>query len=332
MNTVLTAARAGKHDEFYTQISDIENELRHYRGHFQGKIVYCNCDDPKVSNFFKYFSMKFSDLGLKKLITTCYKSQNSNLFSRHDAMHGIKLEYDGFRIGERIPNVEDIGETLLEEDGDFRSEECIEILKFADIVVTNPPFSLFRQYVAQLIEHDKQFLIIGNVNAVTYKEFFPFIKSGKIWFGPSIRSGDRTFGVPDHYPLEAARAWTDDDGNNFIKVKGVRWFTNLDFPQRYENLILHKKYSPQAYPTYDNYDAINVDKTAEIPEDYAGAMGVPITFLDKHNPKQFEILDANTIRSNDRVPLKPHGLIKDKENAIRGKPKYVRVVIRNRVL
>ena len=297
-NAGLNAAGAAKKDEFYTQLADIEDELRHYRSHFKGKTVYCNCDDPRVSNFFHYFSHNFEHLGLKRLITTCYKNQHPDLFSRHDNERAIMLEYDGFRDGERVPRPEDIGIRHLEGDGDFRSQECIDILKQADIVVTNPPFSLFREYVAQLIEHGKRFLIIGNLNAVTYKDFFPLIKDEKVWFGPSIKSGDRTFGVPDHYPLEAATAWVDEDGNRFIKVKGVRWFTNLDFPQRHQDLILYCRYTPEDYPMYDGYDIINVDKTAMIPMDYGGGvMGVPITFLDKHNPDQFEILGiANSAR------------------------------------
>ena len=193
-------------------------------------------------------------------------------------------------MGGRVPDVEDIGVHAFEGDGDFRSAECIELLKQADIVVTNPPFSLFREYIAQLVEYGKKFLIIGNLNAITYKELFPLIKDNKIWFGPSIKSGDREFGVPQHYPLTAATNRIDENGNKFVRVKGVRWFTNLDYPQRHEDLILYKYYSPDEYPTYDNYDAINVDKTAEIPMDWDGALGVPITFLDKHNPEQFEVM------------------------------------------
>ncbi len=331
-NAALTAAKAARKDEFYTQLPDIERELRHYRDHFRGKIVYCNCDDPRVSQFVHYFSHNFESLGLKKLITTCYKSQNPDLFSRHDAERAIMLEYDGFREGERVPRPEDIGIRHLRGDGDFRSAECIDILKQADIVVTNPPFSLFREYVAQLMQYEKKFLIIGNLNALSYKEVFPLVRENRIWLGPSITSGDREFGVPDHYPLTAATHRIDDAGNKFIRVKGVRWFTNLDHRKRHERMVLYRRYAPQDYPTFDNYDAINVDKAKDIPDDYPGAMGVPITFLDKHNPSQFEILDANAIRSNDNVPFKSHGLIKDKDGAIGGKPKYVRVVIRNRML
>ena len=305
-NAALNAAAAAKNDEFYTQLPDIEKELAHYPDHFRGKVVYCNCDDPTVSNFFKYFSMKFADLGLKKLITTCYKNQNPGLFSRHDVERAIKLEYDGFRDGERVPNANDIGVTPLKGDGDFRSAECIDILKQADVVVTNPPFSLFREFVAHLIEHGKEFLIVGNVNAISYKEIFPLIRGDRLWLGPSISSGDREFGVPDHYPLTAATHRIDEDGNKFIRVKGVRWFTNLDHRRRHERMVLYRRYTPGNYPTYDNYDAIEVGRTKDIPEDYPGAMGVPITFLDKYNPDQFEILGITDRDNNSGLKTKEY--------------------------
>ena len=306
LNENLRKAKRQKNDEFYTQLSDIENELRHYTGHFRDKSVYCNCDDPCVSNFFHYFSYNFDRLGLKKLITACYKNQDRDLFSRHDAERAIWLEYKGNSMGGRVPDVEDIGVHAFEGDGDFRSAECIELLKQADIVVTNPPFSLFREYIAQLVEYGKKFLIIGNLNAITYKELFPLIKDNKIWFGPSIKSGDREFGVPKHYPLTAATNRIDENGNKFVRVKGVRWFTNLDYPQRHEDLILYKYYSPDEYPTYDNYDAINVDKTAEIPMDWDGALGVPITFLDKHNPDQFEVMGITDRDNNSGLKTKEY--------------------------
>lgn len=290
LNKNLRVAKQGKNDEFYTQLSDIERELGHYSEHFRGKVVYCNCDDPRASNFFHYFSYNFEYLGLKKLITACYRNKDLDMFSRNDSSRAIWLEYDGNKHGGRVPDIEDIGIREFEEDGDFRSAECIELLKDADIVVTNPPFSLFREYVAQIMDHGKMFLIIGNVNAITYKEIFPLIKNNKMWLGPSITSGDREFGVPDHYPLTAASHRVDENGNKFVRVKGVRWFTNLDHRKRHEELILFKRYSQEDYPAYDNYDAINVDKTAEIPMNWYGTMGVPITFLDKHNPQQFEIL------------------------------------------
>ena len=297
-NRNLHQAKSSKKDEFYTQLADIERELKHYKQHFKGKVVYCNCDDPRVSNFFHYFSYNFEKLGLKKLIATCYKNQDMELFSRNDSERAIYLEYEGDKSGNNIPDREEIGIKHLKGNGDFRSEECIELLKQADVVVTTPPFSLFREYVAQLVEHDKQFLIIGNVNAITYKEVFQLIKGNRLWLGPSIRSGDREFGVPDDYPLTAAGYRIDDEGKKYIRVKGVRWFTNLDFKERYEDLILYKTYSPEEYPTYDNYDAIEVSKTKDIPADYDGAMGVPITFLDKYNPDQFEILGI-TDRDNN---------------------------------
>jgi hypothetical protein len=294
-NRPFSAAKAAKKDEFYTQLADIERELKHYREHFRDKVVYCNCDDPWVSNFFTYFSYNFEQLGLKKLITTCYKSQERDLFSQNDSERAISLEYMGMKDPDgRVPDPEDIGVRGLDGDGDFRSAESIELVEEADIVVTNPPFSLFRQYVAQLIEYDKQFLIIGNQNAVTYGEIFPLIQDDKIWYGPSIRSGDREFGVPADYPLTAASSRVDEAGNKFIRIKGVRWFTNLDFPERHEDLILYRSYSPEEYPAYDNFDAIEVGKTKDIPMDYTGVMGVPITFLDKYNPGQFEIVGITT--------------------------------------
>ncbi|WP_303390328.1 adenine-specific methyltransferase EcoRI family protein, partial [Bacteroides caecimuris] len=242
-NKNLNKAKEAKKDEFYTQLEDINNELRHYREHFRGKTVLCNCDDPRVSNFFKYFAYNFEFLGLKKLIATCYKNQDVNLFSEGTSEQAVYLVYEGDKNGNHIPDDEEIEVLPLKGDGDFRSEECIEFLKEADIVVTNPPFSLFREYVAQLIKYDKKFLIIGNVNAITTKDIFPLIMEGKMWFGASIHSGDRKFWVPDDYPLNAAGCGVDDTGKKFIKVKGVRWFTNLDYKERHEDLILYKRYS-----------------------------------------------------------------------------------------
>ncbi len=294
-NNNLHRAKTAKKDEFYTQLSDIEKEMRHYKEHFKGKTVLCNCDDPRVSNFFHYFSYNFEYLGLKKLITTCYKNKEMDLFSANDAEQAIYLEYYGDRNGDCVPNVEEIGIKILKGDGDFRSKECIELLKEADIVVTNPPFSLFREYVAQLVEYEKKFVIIGNMNAVTYKDVFTLFKDNLMWYGHSIHSGDREFRVPNDYPLTAAGKRIDEQGNKFIRVKGVRWFTNLDYKERHEDLILYKTYAGNEdyYPTYDNYNAINVNKTAEIPMDYEGVIGVPITFLDKYNPEQFEILGSD---------------------------------------
>jgi Adenine-specific methyltransferase EcoRI len=290
LNKNLQAAKTGKKDEFYTQLSDIERELKHYKTHLRGKTVLCNCDDPRISNFFHYFSYRFEELGLKKLITTCYKNQDTDLFSQHASESAVKLEYHGDRNGDRIPSADEIGVVALRGDGDFRSPESIALLQEADIVVTNPPFSLFREYVTQLMAHDKKFIVLGNLNAISYREIFKLIKDNKLWMGGSIKSGDREFQVPQEYELNAAGSRVDEEGNKFIRVKGVRWFTNLDFEERHEELILTKKYSPIEFPNYDNYNAINVDVTKDIPCDYPGVMGVPITFLDKYNPDQFEIL------------------------------------------
>lgn len=308
-NKNLQQAKKNKNDEFYTQLVDIEKELKHYKDYFKGKTVLCNCDDPRVSNFFHYFSYNFEFLGLKKLITTCYKNQNMDLFSQNDSEKAIYLIYEGNKQNGRVPDIKDIGIKELNGDGDFRSQECIELLKQADIVVTNPPFSLFREYVAQLIDYNKKFIIIGNMNAITYKEIFKLIRDNKLWMGCSIHSGDREFQVPESYPLQASGFRVDESGNKYIRVKGVRWFTNIDYAQRHENLILYKKYynseddknNPDytnlEFPKYDNYDAINVDKTADIPCDYDGVMGVPITFLDKYNPEQFEIVALGIVGS-----------------------------------
>ncbi len=298
-NSNLKEAKRAKNDEFYTQLSDIEKELRLYKDHFKGKVVYCNCDDPRVSNFFHYFSYNFEHLGLKKLIATCYKNQDADLFSTNESEQAVYLEYTGDKNGNSVPDANEIGVKPLKGDGDFRSQESVELLKQADIVVTNPPFSLFREYVAQLIEYNKKFLIIGNLNSVTYKDIFALIKANKLWFGHSIHSGDREFRVPEDYPLTAASSRIDSMGNKFIRVKGVRWFTNLDYEERHQDLILYKSYNPEEYPLYENYNAINIDKTKDIPNDYAGYIGVPITFLDKYIPEQFEIIALGIVGSID---------------------------------
>lgn len=317
----LTDARRNGNDEFYTQLADIADELRHYKEHFRGKTVLCNCDDPRVSNFFHYFAYQFEALGLKRLITTCYKNQAPDLFSQHDCERAISLVYDGDKNGNRVPDPEEIGIHELQGDGDFRSAECIELLMQADIVVTNPPFSLFREYVAQLMRFDKKFIILGNINAVTYKDCFQFLQEDRMWLGASIHSGDRKFWVPDDYPLNAAGCGIDETGKRFIRVKGVRWFTNLDYKERHEDLILWKRFSTEEFPTYDNSDIINVDKTSDIPMDYDGIMGVPITFIDKYNPDQFEILGiANSARWIGLPCL----------TIINGKKLYNRLLIRRR--
>ena len=347
-NTDLGAAKTAKKDEFYTQLTDIEKEMRYYRKHFQGKTVLCNCDDPFESNFFKYFALNFNRLGLKKLIATCYYSspivgqqlqygfdatgQMTFYFEEKDLEENknkrpykavVTQVYD--KKGDGGVDMLDVAELFrsgenelveLEGDGDFRSPECLDLLDEADIVVTNPPFSLFREYVAVLMEHQKHFIIIGNVNAITYKEFFPLLKDNKVWIGASIHSGDRAFYVPDDYPLNAAGCGVDEDGRRYIRVKGVRWYTNLDLKQRHEDMILVRRYSPNIYPHFDNYDAINVDKTSDIPCDYAGVMGVPITFLDRYNPDQFEII-GYTAKDMGVECLK---FYKDLEQSMNGKP------------
>ena len=305
-NLNLRKASTAKKDEFYTQLSDIEKELKHYKNHFKGKVVLCNCDDPRVSNFFHFFSYNFEKFGLKKLIATCYKSQDSDLFSQNNSERAIYLEYTGDKSGNNVPDAEEIGIKHLQGDGDFRSKECIELLKQADIVVTNPPFSLFREYVAQLVEYDKKFVIIGNLNALTYRDIFKLVKENKLWFGHSIHSGDREFRVPQDYPLNAAGSRVDEEGNKYIRVKGVRWYTNLDFNERHEDLILYKTYNEEEYPKYENFDAINVDVTKDIPVDYAGAMGVPITFIDKYNPDQFEIIGLGISNSGIEIGVEPY--------------------------
>ncbi len=319
-NQSLHAANKAKQDEFYTQLPDIENELKHYREHLLGKTVYCNCDDPTISNFYHYFKQNFEKLGLKKLITTCYKNRQIEMFSKHDSKTAARIEYLGNGTGPT--------KFQLKEDGDFRSQECIALLKQADIVVTNPPFSLFREYIAQLIEYNKEFVVIGNKNAITYKEIFPLIKADKLWIGNTPMSQDLLFDVPEQYAEELRK--TKKPGSAYKIVDGIVkarsqsvWFTNLDHKKRNEELTLFKRYSPEKYPKYDNYDAIDVDKTAHIPKDYAGEMGVPITFLDKHNPQQFEIIGM------DR-PLITQLTGKQSRFRIEGKEIYARIVIRNK--
>ena len=306
----LAAAARARKDEFYTQLTDIEKEMRYYRKHFKGKTVLCNCDDPFESNFFKYFVLNFNKLGLKRLIATCYT--NSPIAGKQLSLFGVMEDPEpGIAYKAIVDRVYDItgdggidmldvaelfraGEneiSELEGNGDFRSQECLELMDEADIVVTNPPFSLFREYVATLMEHEKKFIIIGNVNAITYKEIFPLLMNNEMWIGASIHSGDRAFFVPDDYPLEAAGCGIDEaTGRKFIRVKGVRWWTNLDIRQRHEEMVLVQRYTPERYPKYDNYDAIDVSTTADIPCDYAGVMGVPVTFMDKFCPNQFSII------------------------------------------
>lgn len=308
-NRDMIKANRDKKDEFYTQLSDIEKEMKYYQEQFRDKVIFCNCDDPVESNFWKYFELNFTKLGLKRLISTHYE----------ESQPSYMLEINRDENGDGLITSKDIVKTKLKQNGDFRSPECIELLKQADIVITNPPFSLFREYVAQLIEYDKKFIIIGNVNAITYKEFFPLIKENKVWMGASIHSGDREFKIPDDYPMTASGCRIDELGNKYIRVKGVRWWTNMDYPQRHEDLLMYKQYNPTDYPKYDNYDAINVDKTSDIPYDYFGVMGVPITFLDKYNPNQFKIISDSRYHDGQDFA--------DDINVINGKTLYRRILI-----
>jgi len=322
LNSNLHKAKKRKNDEFYTQLSDIENELRHYKEHFKDKTVLCNCDDPRVSNFFHYFSYNFEYLKLKKLITTCYKSQERDLFSQNNCEKAIYLEYYGDKNGNKVPDLEEIGVKELKSDGDFRSAECIKLLKQADIVVTNPPFSLFREYVAQLMQYNKKFIIIGDQNAITYKEIFKHIKDNKLWTGVT-NGGTKWFAVPDHYDIKTESRKKIENGQKYFSKGSIIWFTNLDHNKRHEELTLYKKYTPQEFPTYDNYNAINVDKVADIPMDWGGVMGVPITFLDKYNPKQFEIINIDTFLVKELTG-------KTSRFILNGKTLYARIAIKNK--
>jgi hypothetical protein len=325
-NTNLHKAKNNKKDEFYTQLSDIENELRHYKDHFKDKVVYCNCDDPRVSNFFHYFSYNFEHLGLKKLIATCYKNQDADLFSTNESEQAVYLEYTGDKNGNSVPDANEIGVQPLQDDGDFRSPESIELLKEADIVVTNPPFSLFREYVAQLIEYDKKFVIVGHQNAITYKDIFKLIKENKLWLGYGFKRNMAHF-VNRHYVDYAS---DNDHKEGMIRVSGVVWYTNIDTKKRHENMLFHKKYYgfESEYPKYENYDAINIDKTKDIPIDFDGVMGVPVTFIDKYNPDQFEILGAETFENIEVRPeifQKPTHKLSNSERLV-----YKRIWIKHR--
>ena len=310
-NKQLGRAKRAKEDEFYTQLSDIENELRHYKEHFRGKTVLCNCDDPRVSNFFHYFAYQFEALGLKRLITTCYKNQTPDLFSQHDCERAISLVYDGDKNGNRVPDPEEIGIHELQGDGDFRSAECIELLMQADIVVTNPPFSLFREYVAQLMQFGKKFLILGSQNNITYKEVFPLFIENRIWLG--YKAGDMAFRVPADSEPRETRFWQDESGQKWRSFGNICWYTNLDIPKRHEELDLFRLFDPETYPRYDNFDAIEVGRVEDIPCDYYGSMGVPLTFLDKHNPDQFEILGITKTWFGMATKIYPEQIQVDKD-------------------
>ena len=351
-NRDLNKASVAKKDEFYTQLTDIEKEMRYYRNYFKDKTVLCNCDDPYESNFFKYFAMNFNSLGLKKLIATCYVTSpfmytQLSLFGDDDETTTGRESAKPYKVeitevtdenGDGRIDLADVEYllrnkkntlSLLDGDGDFRSAECINLLKQCDVVVTNPPFSLFREYVSQLMEYNKDFIIIGNQNAITYKEIFPLFMQNRLWYGASIHSHGRDFRVPDNYPLQAYEFRTDENGYRYINVKGVRWFTNIDYKERHEPLILYRNYTPEEYPKYDNYDAIEVGKTADIPCDYNDVIGVPISFLDKYTPEQFEILGCS---DNGAVPEQyklPH-FKKHNEPYVNGKKLYKRIFIRRK--
>ena len=301
----MNRARLAQNDEFYTLLSTIEEELQHYTAHFSDKVVLCNCDDPRVSWFHHFFRQRFTTLGLKKLITTCYRNQNPDIFSRHDCEKAVYLEYNGCKTGRP---------RHLDKDGDFRNPESITLLQQADIVVTNPPFSLFREFIAQLIQYGKQFLIVGNFNALKYQEIFPLIKSNQVWLGVSPR------------------------GMNFIRPDGTLnsvnacWYTNLPHAKRNIDLQLFRKYEPAEFPKYDNYDAINVDKVNYIPKDYAGVMGVPITFMDDYNPQQFEIVGYSRMHRDGSLDDLKNPNWKDSfgDVFLNGKQLYARILIRNK--
>lgn len=312
LNKALHKASVNKNDDFYTSLTDIEKELGHYKEHFKDKIIFLNCDDPEESNFWKYFALNFKFFGLKKLIATHFQTKKPS----------YKLEKNN---GDTI-------KTKLKQNGDFRSPECIEILKEADIIVTNPPFSLFREYVAQLMEYDKKFLIIGNQNALTNKDIFELIKKNKIWLGID-NGGTKWFKVPEDYDITTESRKKIENGKKFFSMGTIVWLTNLDNKKRHNKIILYKKYNQKDYPNYKNYNAINVDKVSDIPDDYKGVMGVPLTFLDKYNPEQFEIIGQT--HSGDKSP-EVEALRKDPKHKHRGivegedKEKYVRILIRNK--
>jgi hypothetical protein len=316
-NKLLQKAKKSKSDEFYTQLSDIESELQHYKNHFKDKVVYCNCDDARISNFFKYFANNFKEIGLKKLIASCYQEQKNDLFNTEETEKGFFFEYTGKEDETPSPNSNNI--IHFKGDGDFRGLESIELLNQSDIVVTNPPFSLFREYVGQLVKYNKKFLIIGNINAITYKEIFKIIQENKAWLGINLGRGVSGFIVPEHYKLYGAEARIDNLGNRIVSPNNCLWLTNLDNFKRHKDIELTRKYfgHEDEFPKYDNYDGINVDKTEDIPFDYDGCIGVPITFLHKFNPSQFELIK---FRKGDD----------DKDLSIDGRCPYFRILIKKK--
>lgn len=316
-NELLQKAKRLKSDEFYTRLVDIERELQYYKIHFRNKTVYCNCDDPLKSNFYKYFVNNFKELGLKKLIASCYREQSNNLFDQVLYENGYFIEYNGKDEENKNPGLSDV--TYFKGDGDFRSPECLELLEQADIVVTNPPFSMFREFVSQLMRYNKKFLIIGNINAITYKEIFSLIRDNKAWLGINLGRGISGFIVPDYYELYGTETEIDEFGNRIISSNNCLWLTNLETSRRHENIMLTKRYfgNENEYPKYDNCDGINVNRTQDIPFDYAGLIGVPITFLHKFSPEQFEIIK---FRKGDD----------DKDLSIGGRCPYFRILIKNK--
>ena len=316
-NTLLQKAKKSKSDEFYTLLADIESELQHYKRHFQGKIVYCNCDDPQISNFYRYFAENFHALGLKKLIVSCYRNNQNDLFNTCCNLKGFYYIYTGAKYENVIPENEDL--ISFKGNGDFRSEESIALLKQSDIVVTNPPFSLFREYIAQLMRYDKQFLVIGNINAITYKEIFQLIKDNKVWLGVNLGRGISGFIVPEHYELYGTETRIDSFGKRIVSTNNCLWLTNMENEKRNSEIVLTKCYkgNEKKYQKYDNCNGINVNKTQDIPMDYPGFMGVPITFLHKFNPNQFEIIK---FRKGDD----------NKDLSINGKCPYFRILIKNK--
>lgn len=324
-NKNLYKASKAKKDEFYTQIVDIEKELKHYKDQFRGKTVFCNCDDPKESNFVKYFSMNFEHLGLKKLIATHFK--DANLFTKEPA---YKLEYTGDKNGNRMPDPDEFITKMIGT-GDFRSKECIELLKEADIVVTNPPFSLFREYVAQLVKYKKKFLILGDQNAIIYIEIFNLIKENKLWLGYD-NNGTKWFQVPMDYDIPTESRKKIENGIQYFSMGRILWFTNLDTIKRHQEMNFYKKYTPKEYLKYDNYNAIEVSRVADIPMDYERVMGVPITFLDKYNPKQFEILGSDYSVKQGLLPelVNPSWKGKIDRGYLQGKRLYGRILIKNK--
>ena len=312
-HSLLKKAKLNKNDEFYTQYCDIESELEHYGDRFRNKVVYCNCDDPRVSNFFHYFRRNFEALELKKLVASCYKRRKADLFESLEEEQALfcQIENSGENVSDKV--------TFFEDDGDFRSAESISLLKECDIVVTNPPFSLFREFVDQIIKFDKKFLIIGNINAITYKEIFKLIKENRAWLGYNLGRGVSGFIVPDHYDLYGTEARINEQGERIVSPNNCLWLTNLDTAKRHVDIDLTRQYfgNESEFPRYDNYDGINVNKTKDIPFDYDGAIGVPITFLHKFNPDQFEIIK---FRKGDD----------DKDLRIDGKCPYFRILVRNK--